>query len=244
MDLWLTTIFQGMRNGLKKGADEAINGVIHQGDGQGMYYADQSGIVSAIKNGTFFESIPDDYTVNVEASTLKSIFAAAVSSLWVQEGVYLVNTTDCAMYAWDDYESLKIDKDDLTRVEYNGDIFFVVKHTKGQKPNQAYDKVPGIDKLGNVKLTIQEVIGASAWSLSKVGFNTSWPVDEAMHYLNEGDGPRDGLFMNIPLCQLGQMPKPSLDLFNGRGCLKTDIAQEVRFPSPSLLVLPWYDKLV
>lgn len=230
MSLWLTQVFQGMRNGLVDGADHAINAVIHQGNGLGMYYGDTSGIVSWIKDGTFFDPIPDDFTVDLEAPILKSIFAAAVSSLWVQEEVYLVNTTSAWTYAWRDYESLNIDKKDITRVEYNGEIFFAIKHTKGLRPDQGYDTVPGIDKLANVNLTIQEVIAASAWSQSKVGFSKNWAVDQAMSFLGEGDPPPGNLFMNIPLCQLGQMPHPPMDLFIGTNCANVKVAAEVRFP--------------
>lgn len=227
-----------MRDGLKAWSDNMVNGIVIQGDGQGMYYDNPTGIVSWIKNGSFAESLQDsfNYTVSVEASTLKAIYAAALNNLWVAQGVYMVNTTNGWTYAWSNYTSLQIDKKDMAPSQYNDEVFYVIKHTDGRAPDQAYDKVPGIDDLGNLGLDIKDVIAASAWSMSKIGFNTSWPVDEAMPYLTKGGGPPGGLFMTIPICQLGEMPNPPLELFQTT-CNTVDVAPEVRSPSSGFLSL-------
>lgn len=235
MDKWLSDTFKAMKNGYKSWGETAVNGIVHQTSGSGMYTQNKEGIVQWIKDGAFAKPIPEKHTLKIEAATVKAITGAAVSNLWRQEKVYLVNTTDAWIYAGKSYDKLKIDKDDITRVEVNGDIFFFMKHTDDASPEDEYDSVPGIGKLGELGIDIKDVVRAAVWSQNHVGFNSSWLPEQALHAATSDDPPPAGLFMNIPVCHLGQMPHPSLDLFT-RGCKTVDIAEEVRLVSLLLVV--------
>ncbi|KAJ5831794.1 hypothetical protein N7474_000105 [Penicillium riverlandense] len=228
MDKWLYHVFEAMRYAVIDWGNSTINGIAYFSEDDMYYYLDPSGVVDWLNGGAFAQDISETYQLTIDNAAMKSVFAVAVSDLWVQEEVFIVNTTDAWTFTGDDYATLNIDKNDMTRVTYNDQVYFFVKNTDGAAPDSAYDPVPGIDNLKELGLSTTEVIEASAYTLNHIGFNSTWDPKGALSAMTSDDPPPGGLFMNIPICQLGILEAPSVDLFT-QGCSTVDIAAECDF---------------
>lgn len=235
MDKWLYHVFEAMRSAVIEWGNSTINGIAYFSEDDMYYYQNSSGVVDWLNGGGFAQDISETYQLTIDNATMKSVFAVAVSDLWVQEEVYIVNTTNAWTFTGDAYRTLNIDKNDMTRVIYNNQVYFFVKNTANVAPDSAYDPVPGIDKLEELGLSANDVIEASAYTLNRIGFNSTWDASGALSAMTSDDPPPGGIFMNIPICQLGILQPPSVNLFT-RGCDYEDMAPEAStlpFPPPN-----------
>ncbi|KAJ5162515.1 hypothetical protein N7492_007907 [Penicillium capsulatum] len=230
MQKMMSNMFIALEQGFSDWGDMMINGFVYQNKPMDLFSQNSSGIAKWIQDGSFSGYFQHNQSKAADAKTMKSVWAASVSYIWRQEKVYFVNTTDAWTFTGGDYETLKIDKDDITRIHFGNDIFFALKYTDDASPADAYSKVPGINSLADLGLDIQMVINASVWSQNHIGYNETWPIDKMMAYATSPDDPPPhDLFMTIPVCHLGQMPHAPLDLMAKRGCNDVKMAAECTF---------------
>ena len=223
---YMQQVLNATYEGYVKWGDDMLNGIVKQGGDLGKFSDQDDGIVKWIKEGSFTTKISDDWYMNIDAAAVKAASAAAVDRFY-KEGAYLVNTTNGWTWAWDNYteSGLNLDKNDMYREYFGDEIWLVIWHTNDTGPNSAYHLTPGWSILDQLSLTATEVINSSAWSQSKIGFSDGWDLDLQQSYLEKGDVPPGGIWMTIPICQLGQMPAPA-DL-SGRTCMNIKTAAEV-----------------
>ncbi|KAJ6116221.1 hypothetical protein N7512_005946 [Penicillium capsulatum] len=227
-------MFTSMQQGFENMADALMNGIVYQNPSTDLFSQNSSGVAKWIEDGSFAPDFKFNYTIDIDAKVLKAVWAAAVSLLWRQEGVYFVNTTDAQTFTTRSYKTLHIKEDDITRFQLGNEIFFAIKHTKDASPIDAYSKVPGIKNLPGLGLDIQEVANTSAWSQRHIGYNETWPIELVGQYATSTDDPPPGgIFMTIPVCHLGQLQHVPFDVMAKKGCNTINQQEEVRFhPMP------------
>ncbi|KAJ5578672.1 uncharacterized protein N7459_007636 [Penicillium hispanicum] len=180
-----------------------------------FYFQNKTGILTMLADGAFAETPPSDSVFNISAKTLQAIYSIAISNLWNQQGVYLVNCSDIADPSGGFYSAMNINKNDLTRTIIGKDTIIALKHTDGKAPNEAYDPVPGADKLSIVGLNMTGMILASAWSQRKAGYNATWSASDGLAALTSDDPPPYGLFATLPICTLVNKAVPGASSWHG-----------------------------
>ena len=173
-----------------------------------------TGVFPYLLNGSYAE-LPEEQTViKLNNDTSKSIYAAAISNMWSQQGVFYVNVTGVVSPAG--FPMSTLNSSDLFYVTFDSQEFFAVKYTAGLGADQDWDPVPGATVVGQVGLSMAEMIQSAIYGQANYGFNHSYSTDEMMQILTDDDGYamyRDytakKLLVTGIICNIGLLPNPA-----------------------------------
>lgn len=209
---------KGLRASVVQFGEDNINGIAANPPvTKDEYKKNETGIVSFLEGGAFASMINEDVDIKLKNETMKTLYAVAINEMWKQEQVYIVNTTGVMAPRGGSFELMKLDDDDIHRVNLDGTTFFLIKYSKDKSPAKKYEKVPGVDQLEHLGLTVEEVIHSSAYTMSKGGFNWNPSPEEWMSYSkHKADAPPANIFMNLPVCQFGSfgLSEYTTDVYN------------------------------
>ena len=196
-----------LKNSVETYADMVLNGPAYNPPTvHSQFRFNHSGIVQYIKGGSFASPPPSSLHFDVTNATAKAIYSLAITDMWSQQGVFIVNASSGDAGVWNTrglaFSSIGLPKNDITKYEFGGNTYFFMKYTKGKAPDETYDLVPGLDQIGVAGITEEDIILSSAQSQSLYGFNHTWTMDDA------SNAPTNGVFFNLPICPFKDLHLP------------------------------------
>ncbi|KAJ5815183.1 hypothetical protein N7474_006960 [Penicillium riverlandense] len=149
----------------------------------------------------YHEADHKDFSADIKAS----LVSGAISWIWEKEQVYIV--MDSQRINGKVPSDLVLEPDVKNRTcDSLGKCYWFIKNTAISTEWDAYDYVPGYDKLGHWDLDPLDVAQAALASQFAGGYLKNWTIAETLPFLSGTGGysakPAKPLMFNLPVCSL------------------------------------------
>lgn len=182
-----------LRNAVKQFGESVINTTPRDNSASYAYGSDEDALPQLFMNGEFADKVKASDQDELDENLSKSIFAAAISSLWTQESGYVVNVSR-SVY---DVDPCTYDTDFL-RECVDGRAYIFLRDDNDEPT------LKGTDQLDKYHLSAKDLAEASGYIQNKKGYEATWDADEMADDVSSGSVPST-IFANLPVCNLDDL---------------------------------------
>lgn len=176
-------------------------------DHQYLWSSQSNSAPAVLRNGPFAQQLTWDGFDFIQNSFFNTFAGSVINQAWIMEEVFIVKATKSVNnVAPGDFDMAGLDN---TRACVENTCYFVIKSQliSNLGPWGHWDKVRGIDKLGEYNTNLTAIAQAADWFQSKFGAYLKIPtVESTQGSIQDGDTPPYNMWVNLPVVDYDNAP--------------------------------------